>query len=76
MKQPAFIKPAFDAFARTLAQPAHQIPGLDHGGSADIGNQPPRQAGDRRPAIRSFFTQPRASIPDRLLRVQRPARNA
>jgi pimeloyl-ACP methyl ester carboxylesterase len=60
MKRPAFIKPAFDAFARTLPHNRRiRFPGLDHGGSADIG--PTNRHGKPEivaPAIRSFFTQP------------------
>jgi hypothetical protein len=36
MKRPAFIRPAFDAFARTLPHArCVRFPGLDHGGSGD-----------------------------------------
>jgi pimeloyl-ACP methyl ester carboxylesterase len=59
MKRPAFIKPAFDAFARTL--PNHRcvgFRGLDHGGSSDPG---PANRGGRpavvAPAVLSFFAQ-------------------
>jgi len=59
MKRPAFIKPAFDALARTL--PYHRrvvVPGLDHGGTADVGpanrNGKPEAVA---PEIRSFFAQ-------------------
>src|SRR5512132_3856113 len=57
MEQPAFIKPAFDAFAQTLPhnQPV-MFPGLDHGGSADVG---PANPGGKpeivAPEIRTFF---------------------
>jgi pimeloyl-ACP methyl ester carboxylesterase len=59
MKRPAFIKPAFDALARTLPHNRHvEFPGLGHGGSADVG---PANPGGKpevvAPEIRSFFTQ-------------------
>ena len=60
MKRPAFIRPAFDALARTL--PHNRVirfPGLDHGGSSDPG--PANRGGKPEtvaPAIRSFFAQP------------------
>lgn len=59
MKRPAFIKPAFDAFARTL--PNHrcvEFRGLDHGGSSDPG--PANRGGKPAvvgPAVLSFFAQ-------------------
>jgi pimeloyl-ACP methyl ester carboxylesterase len=57
MRRPAFIKPAFDAFARTLPHSRpKRFPGLDHGGSADVG--PTNRRGKPEvvaPAIRSFF---------------------
>jgi pimeloyl-ACP methyl ester carboxylesterase len=60
MKRPAFIKPAFDALARTLPHNRHVLfPGLDHGGSSDVG--PANRNGKPEivaPAIRSFFAQP------------------
>jgi pimeloyl-ACP methyl ester carboxylesterase len=60
MKRPAFIGPAFDAFARTLPHNRRvRFPGLDHGGSADVG--PTNRRGRPEvvvPAIRSFFTRP------------------
>ena len=60
MKRPAFIKPAFDAFAQTLPHNRRVgFPGLDHGGSTDVG--PTNRGGKPEivaPAIRSFFTQP------------------
>jgi pimeloyl-ACP methyl ester carboxylesterase len=60
MKRPAFIRPAFDAFARTLPHNRRvRFPGLDHGGSADVG--PTNRHGKPEvvaPAIRSFFAQP------------------
>jgi pimeloyl-ACP methyl ester carboxylesterase len=60
MRHPAFIRPAFDAFARTL--PHHRqalFPGLDHGGSSDVGPTNRRgRPGTVAPAIRSFFAQP------------------
>ena len=38
MKRPAFIKPTFDAFAQTLPHNRRvRFPGLDHGGSTDVG---------------------------------------
>jgi pimeloyl-ACP methyl ester carboxylesterase len=60
MKRPAFIRPAFDALARTLPHNRSiRFPGLDHGGSADVG--PTNRHGKPEivaPAIRSFFTEP------------------
>jgi pimeloyl-ACP methyl ester carboxylesterase len=60
MKRPAFIRPAFDALARTLPHNRRvRFPGLDHGGSADVG--PTNRGGKPEivaPAIRSFFAQP------------------
>jgi len=60
MKRPAFIRPAFDAFSRALPHNRQvRFPGLDHGGSADVG--PTNRHGKPdvvAPAIRSFFTQP------------------
>jgi len=60
MKRPAFIKPALDAFSRTLPNNGRMVfPGLEHGGSSDIG--PTNRNGKPdvvAPAIRSFFTQP------------------
>jgi pimeloyl-ACP methyl ester carboxylesterase len=59
MKRPAFIRPAFDAFARTLPHNRRvRFPGLDHGGSADVG--PANRGGKPEmvaPEIRSFFAQ-------------------
>jgi pimeloyl-ACP methyl ester carboxylesterase len=59
MKRPAFIKPAFDALARTLPHNRRvEFPGLDHGGSADVG--PANRNGKPElvaPEIRSFFAQ-------------------
>jgi len=59
MKRPAFIKPAFDALARTLPHNRHVLfPGLDHGGSGDVG--PANRGGKPEvvaPEIRSFFAQ-------------------
>jgi hypothetical protein len=59
MKRPAFIKPAFDALSRTLPHNRHMVfPGLEHGGSSDIG--PTNRNGKPEvvaPAIRSFFAQ-------------------
>jgi pimeloyl-ACP methyl ester carboxylesterase len=60
MKRPAFIRPAFDALARTLPHNRRvRFPGLEHGGSTDVG--PTNRRGKPEvvaPAIRSFFTQP------------------
>jgi pimeloyl-ACP methyl ester carboxylesterase len=60
MKRPAFIKPAFDALARTLPHNRRlRFSGLDHGGSSDVG--PTNRNGKPEvvaPAIRSFFAQP------------------
>jgi pimeloyl-ACP methyl ester carboxylesterase len=60
MKHPAFIRPAFDALVRTLPHLRCAVfPGLDHGGSADVG--PANRGGKPEtvaPAIRSFFAQP------------------
>ena len=60
MKRPAFIRPAFDALARTLPHNRRvRFPGLDHGGSTDVG--PTNRGGKPEivaPAIRSFFAQP------------------
>jgi pimeloyl-ACP methyl ester carboxylesterase len=60
MKRPAFIKPAFDALAQTLPHNRRvRFPGLDHGGSTDVG--PANRRGKPEivaPAIRSFFAQP------------------
>jgi hypothetical protein len=57
MERPAFIKPAFDALARTLPHNRRvEFPGLDHGGSADVG---PTNPGGKpeivAPEMRSFF---------------------
>jgi hypothetical protein len=59
MKRPAFIRPAFDALARTLPHNRRvEFPGLDHGGSADVGPTNRRGKPDIvAPAIRSFFAQ-------------------
>jgi pimeloyl-ACP methyl ester carboxylesterase len=59
MKRPAFIRPAFEALARTLPRCQRaEFPGLDHGGSSDISsanrNGEPEVVA---PAIRSFFQQ-------------------
>jgi pimeloyl-ACP methyl ester carboxylesterase len=60
MKRPAFIKPAFDALARTLPRNRRvRFPGLDHGGSADV--SPINRHGKPEivaPEVRSFFAQP------------------
>jgi hypothetical protein len=60
MKHPAFIRPAFDALARTLPRVQRAVfPGLDHGGSADAG--PANRGGQPdvvAPATRSSFAQP------------------
>ena len=60
MERPAFIRPAFDALAQTLPHNRRMMfPGLEHGGSADVG---PANPGGKpevvAPAIRSFFAQP------------------
>ena len=59
MKRPAFIRPAFDAFAQRL--PHHRcmrFPGLDHGGSGDPG---PANRGGKpaivAPHVLSFFAR-------------------
>ena len=60
MKRPAFIRPAFDALAQTLPHVRCAVlPGLDHGGSSDVG--PANRGGQPdivAPAILSFFAQP------------------
>jgi pimeloyl-ACP methyl ester carboxylesterase len=60
MKRPAFIKPAYDALARTLPHNRRvRFSGLDHGGSADV--SPINRHGKPEivaPEIRSFFAQP------------------
>ncbi len=59
MKRPAFIRPAFDALARTL--PHHRcvrFGGLDHGGSSDPG--PTNRSGQPAvvaPDVLSFFAR-------------------
>jgi pimeloyl-ACP methyl ester carboxylesterase len=57
MKRPAFIRPAFDALAKTLPHNrCVRFPGLDHGGSTDVG--PTNRHGKPEivaPEIRSFF---------------------
>jgi pimeloyl-ACP methyl ester carboxylesterase len=60
MQHPAFIRPAFDAFAHTLPHNRRvEFPGLEHGGSADVGpTNPSGKPEVVAPAIRSFFTQP------------------
>jgi pimeloyl-ACP methyl ester carboxylesterase len=59
LKRPAFLKPAFDAFARTLPHNRQvMFPGLDHGASGDPG--PANRGGQPAvlvPEIRSFFSQ-------------------
>jgi pimeloyl-ACP methyl ester carboxylesterase len=59
MKRPAFIKPAFKAFAQILPHNRQvRFPGLDHGGSSDVGPTNPHGKPDVvAPAIRSFFIQ-------------------
>jgi hypothetical protein len=57
MKHPAFIRPAFDALARTLPHNrCVRFPGLDHGGSGDPG---PANRGGKpatvAPDVLSFF---------------------
>jgi hypothetical protein len=60
LKRPAFIKPAFEALARTLPHNRRAVfPGLNHGGSSDPG--PANRGGKPHvvaPEIRSFFAQP------------------
>ena len=60
MKRPAFIRPAFDALAQTLPHNRCVVfPGLDHGGSSDVG--PANRGGKPEvvaPQIQSFFAQP------------------
>jgi pimeloyl-ACP methyl ester carboxylesterase len=60
MQHPAFIRPAFDAFAQTLPHNRRvEFPGLDHGGASDVGpTNPGGQPEVVAPAIRSFFAQP------------------
>lgn len=59
MKHPAFIRSAFDALAQTLPHSrVVRFPGLDHGGSADVG--PANRGGKPEavaPEIRSFFAR-------------------
>ncbi|HZC63414.1 MAG TPA: hypothetical protein VE464_17385 [Streptosporangiaceae bacterium] len=60
LKRPAFLRPAFDACARTLPHNRQaRFPGLDHGASGDPG---PANRGAQpavlTPDIRSFFSQP------------------
>jgi pimeloyl-ACP methyl ester carboxylesterase len=59
MERPAFIKPAFEALAQTLPHNRRvRFPGLDHGGSADVGPANPRGKPEVvAPEIRSFFAQ-------------------
>jgi pimeloyl-ACP methyl ester carboxylesterase len=60
LRRPAFLKPAFDAHARTLPHNRQvRFPGLDHGASGDPG--PANRGGQPAvlaPEIRSFFSQP------------------
>jgi len=60
MKRPAFIKPAFEALAATLPHVrCERFPGLDHGGSGDVG--PANRHGRPdvvAPVVRSFFAKP------------------
>jgi pimeloyl-ACP methyl ester carboxylesterase len=60
MKRPAFIEPAFKAFTRTLPHNRQvRFPGLEHGGSADVGPTNPHGKPEIvAPAVRSFFAQP------------------
>jgi len=60
LKRPAFLKPAFDAYARTLPHNRQvTFPGLDHGASGDPGPANRRgQPAVLAPQIRSFFSQP------------------
>jgi pimeloyl-ACP methyl ester carboxylesterase len=59
MNHPAFIRPAFDALAHTLPHSRQAVfPGLDHGGTADVG--PANRGGKPEiiaPEIRSFFAR-------------------
>ena len=60
LKRPAFLRPAFDALARTLPHSRQAVfPGLDHGASGDPG---PANRGARpavlAPEIRAFFRRP------------------
>jgi pimeloyl-ACP methyl ester carboxylesterase len=59
MKRPAFIRPAFDALARTLPhRRCVEFGGLDHGGSGDPG--PANRGGQPAvvaPEVLSFFTR-------------------
>ncbi|HEY2522210.1 MAG TPA: alpha/beta fold hydrolase [Streptosporangiaceae bacterium] len=59
MKRPAFIRPAFDALARTLPhRRCVEFGGLDHGGSSDPG--PANRGGQPAvvaPEVLSFFTR-------------------
>ena len=60
LKRPAFLRPAFDTWARTLPHSRQAVfPGLDHGASGDPG---PANRGARpavlAPEIRAFFSQP------------------
>ena len=60
LKRPAFLRPAFDALARTLPRNRQAVfPGLDHGASGDPG---PANRGARpavlAPEIRAFFSRP------------------
>jgi pimeloyl-ACP methyl ester carboxylesterase len=59
MKHPAFIKPAFDALAQTLPHNRRVVfPGLEHGGSSDVGPANPGGKPEMvAPEIRSFFAQ-------------------
>ena len=59
LERPAFLRPAFDAWARTLPHSRQAVfPGLDHGASGDPG---PANRGARpavlAPEIRAFFSQ-------------------
>ncbi len=60
LKRPAFLKPAFDAFARTLPHQRPAVfPGLDHGASGDPGPaNRGAQPGVLAPELRAFFSRP------------------
>lgn len=59
MKRPAFVKPAYDAFAQTLPHNRCVVfSGLDHGGSGDVG--PSNRHGQPEvvaPAVQVFFAE-------------------
>ncbi len=69
LKRPAFLRPAFDAFAGTL--PHHRqavFPGLDHGASGDPGRPtaaPSPASSPRRSGLSSASHEPPARRPSR-----------